>query len=767
MKKDIVYMHLMKLKKIKLFMLRLQTYLKPPNRKVKKLPFFYQLTSTDCAAACLCMIVNYFDKKASLNDIKGYFEFTRNGVSINDIVDTSERLGLSATVLKVSSEELATIPYPTILYWKQEHFLVFDRAIESNETLTFHLADPAYGKVKLDKETFENEWKGINEKGIAIVLQPTESFDALDINRNENVLKSFSSPIIKYIKKFLLKNRLKYILALSLLIISLVANWAIPFVFQKIIDEGVMSKSMNIVYFFLMSQVVLFLSYFVSDFFSRLILTKFNFSLSVDLKENLLLKLIKLPINYFDTRLNTETLQRINDQNRIQTYMTWKGPELIISALNILIFGSILLYYNTTVFLSYFILSVISFVWVFLFLKRRAILEYAMFLKKSENSNHIYEFIMNMPEIKINNAQNNIINKITNIQDKLNDIELRSLYLNTYQLIGVNVLTKIKEIVAIGVCAYFIIQGQITLGALISISYVIGQLTGPMNNIISFIKDTQDAKLSNDRINDIYTTKEENKDRNIDFSTRKVSNINIQNLSFKYPGKFSPTILENISFKIEKNTVTAIVGASGSGKTTLLKLLLSFYETERNAISIDGIDMNTIIPSTWRQQCGIVMQDGNIFSGTVADNIALSDGEVDFDRLKKACEISSAYEFIKYLPMGFNTKIGNSGLQLSGGQKQRILIARAIYKNPDYIFLDEATSALDAENEKIIHNNLQEFFIGKTVVIIAHRLSTVKNADNIIVLKKGKIVELGKHKELTEKRGEYYNLVKNQLELGS
>ncbi|MGY0407595.1 MAG: peptidase domain-containing ABC transporter, partial [Polaribacter sp.] len=657
-------------------------------------------------------------------------------------------------------------PFPVILYWKQEHFLVYDKVKNSKGNLVFHLADPAYGKVKLGKELFENEWKGLNDKGIAIVLQPSESFDKIDLSSRISTIKTFSSPIINYIKKFLLKNKLKYGLAVGLLIISLITNWSIPFIFQKIIDQGVMLKNMNIVDFFLLSQVVLFISYFISDFFSRLILTKFNFSLSVKLKENLLFKLIKLPINYFDTRLNTETLQRINDQNTIQTYMTWKGPELIISTLNILIFGSILLYYNTLVFLSYFILSIISFLWVFLFLKKRAIIEYAMFLKQSENSNHIYEFIMNMPEIKINNVQENIIDKITNIQKKLNDIELRSLYLNTYQLIGVNVLTKVKEIVAIGLSAYFIIEDQITLGALLSISYVIGQLTGPMNNIISFVKDTQDVKLSNDRINDIYATKEENEYKNVDFSNRNISNIYIQNLSFKYPGKFSPVIIDNISFKIKQKTITAIVGASGSGKTTLLKLLLSFYSTKPNTISIDGIDMNEIIPSTWRAQCGIVMQDGNIFSGTVVENITFSDKNKDYDKLKKACKISCSYDFIKQLPMGFNTKIGNSGIQLSGGQKQRILIARAVYKNPDYIFLDEATSALDAENEKMIHNNLQDFFVGKTVIIIAHRLSTVKNADNIIVLKKGEIVEIGNHQELVLKKSYYYNLVRNQLELG-
>ncbi|SEC00893.1 ATP-binding cassette, subfamily B [Tenacibaculum sp. MAR_2009_124] len=748
-------------------MLKLQTLLKRPYNRSKNLPFFYQLTSTDCAAACMCMMVNYFGKKANLNHIKGYFEFTRNGVSINDIIDASEKMGFSASVIKVTSEELTTIPFPVILYWKQDHFLVYDKAKQSNGETTFHLADPAYGKVKVDKESFENEWKGANDKGIAIVLQPTEKFDDVVIeNKGNTIIKPLDSPIITYVKSFLVKNKVKYGIAIILLVISLIANWSIPFIFQKIIDEGVMSNNMNMVYFFLLSQVVLFISYFISDFFSRLILTKFNFSLSVNLKENLLFKLIKLPVSYFDTRLNTETLQRINDQNKIQTYMTWKGPELIISTLNILIFGSILLYYNTVVFASYFVLSVASFIWVFLFLKKRAVLEYAMFLKQSENSNHIYEFIMNMPEIKVNNAQKNVVNKITDIQKRLNDIELRSLYLNTYQLIGVNVLTKIKEIVAIGVCAYFIIESQITLGVLISISYVIGQLTGPMNNIISFVKDTQDAKLSNDRINDIYTTKQENEDKNIDLSKKSISDIHIKDLSFKYPGKFSPTILNDISFDIKKNTVTAIVGASGSGKTTLLKLLLSFYSVNANAISMDTIDMNDIIPATWRKQCGIVLQDGNIFSGSVAENITFSEENIDYDRLEKACEISCASEFIDQLPMRYNTKIGNSGLQLSGGQKQRILIARAVYKNPSFIFLDEATSALDAENEKKIYNNLEEFFKGRTVVVIAHRLSTVKNADNILVLNKGEIVEQGKHEKLVSNKGYYYNLIKNQLELG-
>ncbi|WP_196896223.1 peptidase domain-containing ABC transporter [Aureivirga marina] len=733
--------------------------------KKNKFTFYHQLTSTDCGAACLCMIANYFGKKTELNSLKKFFEFTRVGVSINDIVDVAKKVGFSAVVTKLTTEELETIPFPVILYWKQEHFVVYRDYKTKKKSKIFILADPAYGEIKIEEDIFENNWKGNSEKGIAIILQPEADFDKIIIEK-EKKEKLFNSPIFSEVKKFTKQNKFRYLIAFGLLMISLVANWLIPFIFQNIIDQGVIAKNLHIVFYFLLAQVVLFISYFLSDFFSRLILTKFNFSLSVNLKENMLFKLIKLPINYFDTRLNTETLQRIGDQNKIQSFVTWKGMELVVNSLNILIFGGILMYYNYTVFAVYLVLSALSFIWVIFFLNKRAILEYAMFLRQSENSNKVYEFIMSMPEIKINNAQNNFISKIIQIQHKLNELELKSLYLNTYQVIGVNFLTKIKEITAIGICAYFIIGNQMSLGVLLSISYVVGQLVGPMNNMIGFIREAQDAKIANDRINEVYSTKEENIEKEVDVSQNEIKEIDIKNLSFKYPGKFSPYVLNEINFSIQKDSVTAIVGASGSGKTTLLKLLLAFYDVEFDSINIDSVDINRILPNSWRKKCGIVMQDGNIFSGTIADNIAISSKEVDYDKLVHSCEIACILDFIKTLPMGFDTKIGNSGIQLSGGQKQRILIARAVYKDPEFIFLDEATSALDAENEKQIQNNLQEFFQGKTVVIIAHRLSTVKSADQIIVLKNGQIVEKGNHQSLVESKSDYFNLVKNQLELG-
>jgi len=569
------------------------------------------------------------------------------------------------------------------------------------------------------------------------------------------------------IKSFLNKNKLRYFLAFLLIIIGLGANWAIPFIFQRIIDDGIGSKQINVVIYFLLVQFVLFVSYFISNFFSNLILTKFNFILSIDLKQSLLKKLMKLPVNFFDTRLNTETLQRISDQNTIQQFVTWKGIELVLGILNILIFGSILLYYNGIIFSVYMILTALSILWVFLFLKQRAVLEYAKFLKQSENENIIYEFIMNMPEIKINNAQDKTISRITKLQERLNELELRSLFLNMNQLIGVNFLSKFKELISIAICAYFIITGQMSLGVLLSISYVIGQLLVPVNNLTYFVKDAQDAKIANERIDEIHNTENEDIRKKDHINNITVNHIDIHNLSFKYPGKFSPYVLQNVNFSIKKNTVTAIVGASGSGKTTLLKLLLAYYTIENGSIELDDKNINEIFASEWRRNCGIVLQDGKIFSGTIAENIAISDEKIDFDRLIHVCKLANILDFIGNLPMKFDTKIGNSGIQLSGGETQRILISRALYKNPQFIFLDEATSALDAENEKIIHTNLQEFFKGKTVLIIAHRLSTVKNADQIIVLKNGQISESGTHAQLVANRGEYFNLIKNQLELGN
>ncbi len=734
--------------------------------KKHKSKFFYQLESTDCGAACLCMILSYHGKQVALNQIKQLFKITRIGVSVEDIVQVSEKVGLKATALKLTLTQLEEIPLPVILFWKQDHFIVLEKIVTKKKEVIYCLSDPSYGRITLDIEIFKQEWQGNNEKGVGIVLEISENFISSIIPKEEK--KSiFTSPFFISAITFLRNNKLKYIGSILLIFFSLIANFFIPFTFQKIIDKGITPKAIEIVYYLLFAQIVLFVSKFISEFISHLILTKINFKLSINLKKELLQKLMKLKISFFDTRLNTETLQRLNDQNKIQNYITWKGIDFVINILNIIVFGAILCYFNYIVFFIYLMLSSISIIWVLVFLKKREILEYAMFLGQSENNNIVYEFIMNMPEIKINDAQNNIINKILQIQKKLNSLELRSLFLNMYQNVGVDFLTKLKEIIAIAICAFLIIDNKMTLGTLLSITYVIGQLINPVQSLVSFIRDTQDANIANQRIGEIYNNEDEDNIFKQHIENKKFESINLNNVSFKYPGNFNAFVLNNISFQIPNNSITAIVGSSGSGKTTLLKLLLSYYPVTDGKILLDEQNINDVYTNEWRKKCGIVLQDGNIFSGTVAENIALAEEIIDEEKLLNASRIACILDFIQSLPMGFNTKIGNSGIELSGGQKQRILIARAVYKNPHYIFFDEATSALDAENEKIIHDNLQQFFKGKTVLIIAHRLSTVKNADQIIVLKNGEIVEIGNHQQLVQKKADYFNLVKNQLELGN
>lgn len=476
---------------------------------------------------------------------------------------------------------------------------------------------------------------------------------------------------------------------------------------------------------------------------------------------------MKLPVSYFDTRLNTDTLQRLNDLSTMQSFLTWKGISFGINILNLIVFSGILWYLNFTVFTIYLVLSVLSVVWVSFFLKKRAAIEYSMFIRQSDNSNSLYEFIMNMPEIKVNHAQDSSITKIIEIQEKLNDLELKSLFLNMYQLSGANFILKLKELTVIAFCAYAIIENTMTVGVLLSISYIIGQLSGPIINLINNLRDFQDAQIAKRRVDDVYDVKNEEAERKESAQPIVIDDIELDKISFKYPGSFNPFVISDLSIRIPKNKITAIVGTSGSGKTTLMKLLMKYYRQTSGSIKMGSVNFSDMHADDWRQKCGVVLQDGHIFSGTITYNITLeNEGEINYENLENALKIACLDDFVSKLPLGLETKIGNVGMQLSGGQSQRVLIARAVYKNPEVIFFDEATSALDANTEKSILNNLAMFFKGKTVVVIAHRLSTVKNADQIVVMENGKIIEQGGHEELIHSKSNYYSLVKNQLELG-
>jgi ATP-binding cassette, subfamily B, bacterial len=730
-----------------------------------KFRFYHQLESSDCGPACLAMVASSHGLNYSVKEIKKFCAITRMGVSVQDILKGGTEMGFKSTALKLTLPQLEEIPLPCILFWKQDHFIVLRQIKRKRNKVEYYLADPGYGKILLDEEMVVKEWMGNNDKGVAIVMQYQGSaYEGLPKKREAE--KKGSAQFLKPVFLFLRQNKFKYLAACLLLLVGLLASWAMPMIFKRIIDEGIGNKSLHVVWLLLIAQFGLFLGNFLSDSFSNWTLTKINFGLSILLKKNLLHKLMRLPVSYFDTRLNTDTLQRLGDQGKIQNFVTWKGVELVLSLLNIIVFSTILFFLNKIVFFIYLVLSVFSIVWVSFFLKLRAVLEYSLFLRQSENSNSLYEFIMHMPEIKVNNAQHTVIDKILKIQEKLNKIELRSLFLNMYQMIGVRFFTKLKEVLAVALCAYLIIKGQMTLGALLSISYILGQLSSPIQNFINYIRDAQDASIAKKRVNDIYLEDDENV-AGLSNVPEKIEHISIENLQFKYPGSFNPFVLNDVSFDIPINKITAIIGQSGSGKTTLLKLLLAYYPLSSGTIFLNDKSLGNYNSEEWRRQCGIVLQDGHIFSGTIAENIAFSDPSYNVENLKNAAKIACIDTFIESLPMGYNTKVGNVGIQLSGGQKQRLLIARAVYKNPKFIFLDEATSSLDANNEKTIMQNLETFFADKTVVVIAHRLSTVKNADQIIVLEKGEIVEVGKHDDLTAKKKRYFELVKNQLELGN
>lgn len=725
--------------------------------------FYHQLESIDCGPACLAMVADKFSKCYSVKELKEFCSITRMGVSVQDLINGAAKIGLEASAAKLSLDQLEEIPLPTILFWKQDHFVVLHKIDNNKKRKLYHVADPAYGKVKLESDTLISAWMHTNPQGIAIIIQEGEKNEGLQGK------KAFSKPnydFLRQIKIFVTQNKLKYTFSLLLLLTGLVANWALPVIFQKTIDKGIIGKSIHIIWVMLFAQFGLFFGNFVSQFVSDLILTKLNFRLSILLKESMLYKLMKLPISYYDTRLNSDTLQRLGDQNKIQSFITWKGFNLVLNFLNIVIFSAILFTLNKYIFLVFFVLSALSVVWVSFFLKRRAGLEYSLFFRQSENNNSLYEFVMNMPEIKINTAQGTAINRIITIQRRLHDIELKSLFLNMYQLLGTNFFSKLKELAAIALGAYLILNDSMTIGTLLSISFILGQLNGPLLNFVNNIRDAQDANIAHKRINDIYNEKNENENDKLALPDT-INRVQINRVTFKYPGSFNPFVLKNISFDICKNKKTAIVGTSGSGKTTLMKLLLSYYKPDEGNVLINEVPLDQFNSDEWRKLCGTVLQDGHIFAGTIAQNIAFSDQEIDNDKLLNAAKIACIDQFVLTLPMGFNTKVGNVGIQLSGGQKQRLLIARAVYKNPQFLFFDEATSSLDANNEKEIMDNLNQFFIGKTVIIIAHRLSTVKSADQIIVLNKGEIVEIGNHEMLINKKGNYFQLVKNQLELGN
>ena len=555
-----------------------------------------------------------------------------------------------------------------------------------------------------------------------------------------------------------------------LLLLGSLLTLVFPYLTQNLIDKGVNAKNLNIITIILLAQLAVFLGTIIIDIIRNWLMLYVGTKISITIISDFLKKILQLPINFFDTKMMGDFNQRIQDNDRIEHFLTSQSLLTFFSIINFSVFFGVLWYYNLKILLVYLFLTILSITWSFYWLKKRKYLDYFKFQFRSENQESIYEIISGVTEMKLNQFENFKRNEWENIQQKLFKINIRILKLDQIQLSGFEFINQIKNILVTFLAATFVVQDKMTLGELLSVSYIVGQMNSPVNQLVVFFRSLQDAKLSLERLDEVQNHPIEEKENQNVLTLSQFSNnvgIKFQNLSYQYEGPKSPYVLKDINFKIPHGKITAIVGASGSGKTTLMKLLLKFYQPTQGEIFFNSENINNISPKSLRENCGVVMQDGFIFSDTIERNIATGDEVIDKEKLQNAVKIANIEEFINSLALGYNTKIGASGNGISGGQKQRILIARAVYKNPHYIFFDEATSALDAENEKFIHDNLQQFFKGKTVLIIAHRLSTVKNANQIIVLKNGEIAEIGTHQQLVQNKADYFNLVKNQLELGN
>ncbi len=728
---------------------------------MKLFPHYRQPDSKDCGPTSLRIITKYHGKNISLQEIRTLCETQRDGTTLNSLSTAAEIIGFRTLSVKISLNRLLEAPLPCIIFYdKNQHYAVLYKIYKQK----FYISDPAYGLLKYTKREFLNQWIEDNanettKEGIVLLLETTPEFYTYNTTKKDKKL-GFS-----FLKNYIFKHK-KFIFQLIIgLLVSSIIQLSFPFLTQSIVDVGIKNQDINFVYLILFSQLFLFIGKMGINIIQSWILLHLSTRINISLISDFFVKLMKLPISFFDTRMTGDLLERIKDHERVEKIITTSSLNVIFSLFNLLILGFILSLYDIKIFLIFFIGSFLFVLWIILFLKKRARLDYKRFSEISKEQSKVIELINGMQEIKLHNAEKQKRWEWEYLQARLFKVSIDGLTLEQYQIVGSNFINELKNILITILSAKLVIDGQITLGMMLAISYIIGQLNTPLLQLINFIQELQDAKISLERLSEIhFKEKEDESFLNLTNDVPK-NNIYIKNVDFRYPGMKS-YVFKNLNLNIPYKKVTAIVGVSGEGKTTLLKLLLKFYEVKHGKITIGNKNLNNISQTTWRSYCGVVMQEGYIFSDTIARNIALGHEYIDKKRLIKAVEIASIKDFIENLPLSYNTKIGMDGLDLSTGQKQRILIARAVYKNPEFLFFDEATSSLDTKNEKKIVTMLNSFFRNKTVVIIAHRLSTIKNADKIVVLNKGHIIEQGTHFELIQQKGFYYNLIKDQLDLG-
>jgi ATP-binding cassette subfamily B protein len=725
-----------------------------------KFPHYTQASMMDCGPTCLRMIAKYYGKNISNNKLSALSEIGKDGVNLYGLSDAAEKIGLRTLSVEISFEKLINeAPLPCIIHWNQNHFVVVAPQSTSKKIV---VADPSSSIVTYKKEEFLAKWLNTSDNidGVALLMEKTPAFDDIE-ESNKGISWQY---LFQYLS---LHSNLIWKLVFALLIGSLL-QLIFPYITQSVVDIGINTKNINFIYVVLIAQTFLFIGKTFTDFIRSRILLHIGTKINIAILSDFWAKLMRLPVSFFDLTKTGDILQRIGDHNRIQNFLTTTVLNVLFSALNLVVFSIVLFLYKANIFFIFITGTVCYILWIRLFLTRRRNLDVKRFYIAAKENSATMQLIGGMQDIKLNNCEKSKRWEWERLQTRLFKLSFSNLSLSQYQQSGAVFINESKNILITLTVATAVINGELTLGVMLAIQYMVGQLNSPVEQLIAFVQQAQDAKISLERLNEIHELEDEESPQQ-SFITHLPANktINIKNLSFTYTGAGNDPVLKNLSFTIPEGKVTAIVGMSGSGKTTLIKLLLKFYNHSTGDIKINETMLKDISPKIWRNHVSCVMQEGYIFNDTIANNIALSDENPDLQRILNACELANITSFIDTLPKGLNTKIGLEGNGISQGQKQRILIARAIYKNPDYLFLDEATNSLDANNEKVIIENLQRFFVGKTVVVVAHRLSTVKNADNIIVLNHGELIEEGTHDDLSKKRGHYYELVKNQLELGN
>ncbi|MBJ2189002.1 MAG: peptidase domain-containing ABC transporter [Muribaculaceae bacterium] len=728
----------------------------------ERIHFVRQPDSMQCGAASLAMVCGLFGRRMTVEAVSRHCFATTEGVSMLGISQAAARLGLESAAGRLTLDELAASGGPAILHWNQKHFVVFYGMTRSGK---FRIADPAKGLKKCSRVELERRWvtqtSGDRATGIAMFFEPTGDFSTAC--REVQPERS-----LRFLARYINRYRRYFAQIVAGLALGCVLQLIIPFLTQAIVDVGIRDSDIGFIWLVLLGELMIVAGRMATDIIRRRLLLHISLRINLSLVSDFFVKLLKLPMSFFDTKLMGDLLQRIGDHARVQNFLTQQVLGILFSVLSFLIFGIVLLVYNGLIFAVFALGSVVYGVWIASFLRRRKLLDYDLFEQQAVNNNKTYQFVTTMQEIKLQDCEERRRREWEDVQADLFDVQMRSLKLQQTQEAGSLVINEVKNIFITVLAATAVINGSMTLGAMLAVQYIIGQLNSPVDQLMGFVYSLQNVKISLERINEIHSSRnEEDRCASADsFPADGGREICFDGVGFKYDPHAPDFTVDGISITVPEGKVTAIVGASGSGKSTLVKLMLGYYPVAKGHIRVGGRELGAYSMKWWRNRCGVVMQDGVIFSESIARNIAVGDGPVDIDRLEHAARVANIHDFVMGLPLQYNTMIGRDGTGLSQGQRQRVLIARAVYKNPDYIFLDEATNALDATNEREIVANLERFYEGRTVVVVAHRLSTVVNADQIIVLDKGRVAEVGSHEELIARRGAYYSLIKNQLELG-